>query len=60
MGLVLAMALKFYSSGASSGAKRLKLNVKKFWGQIPFFGDVTAKKLLGCLFAPPYLIGQVP
>ena len=42
------MALKFYTSVA----KELKLKVRKFWGLIPTFVEVTGEKLVG-LFAPP-------
>ena len=41
LGLALGMALKFYTSAA----KGLKLKVRKFWGLIPSFAEVTAKKL---------------
>ena len=43
------MALKFYTSVA----KELKLKVRKFWGLIPTFGEVTGEKLVEGLFAPP-------
>ena len=43
------MNLKFYTSEA----KELKLKARKFWGQIPTFVEVTWKKLVGGLFAPP-------
>ena len=43
------MALKFYTSVA----KGLKLKVRKFWGLIPTFVEVTEKKLIGGLFALP-------
>ena len=36
------MALKFYTSVV----KELKLKVRKFWGQIPTFVEVTVKKLI--------------
>ena len=43
VGLLLAMALKFYSSVA----KELKLKVRKFWGLIPTFREVPEKKVVG-------------
>ena len=49
LGLALGMNLKFYTSEA----KELKLKARKFWGQIPTFVEVTGKKLVGGLFAPP-------
>ena len=47
--LALGMALKFYTSVA----KELKLKVKKFWGLIRTFVEVTWKKLVGGF--PPIL-----
>ena len=38
VGLVLGVALKFYTGVA----KELKLKVRKFWGLIPSFAEVTA------------------
>ena len=43
------MALKFYTSMA----KGLQVKVRKFWGLIPTFVEVTEEKLVGgafCLF----------
>ena len=49
LGLALGTNLKFYASVA----KRLKLKVRKFWGLIPTFAEVTEEKLVGGLFGPP-------
>ena len=49
LGLALGMALKFYTSEA----KGLKLKIRKFWGIIPMFAEVTEKKLEGGAFLPP-------
>ena len=49
--LTLGMALNFYTSVE----KALKLKVRKFWGLIPTFAEVTGEKLVeggGELFAP--------
>ena len=43
LGLALGTNLKFYTSMA----KRLKLKVRKFWGLIPIFVEVTEEKLVG-------------
>ena len=43
------MALKFFMSVA----KWLKLKVRKIWGLIFTFVEVTGEKLVGGLFAPP-------
>ena len=45
------MDLKFYTSVV----KELKLKVRKFWGPIPTFAEVTEGKLVGWAF-PPILI----
>ena len=42
------MSLRFYTSVA----KGLKLKVRKFWGLIRTFVEVTGGKLVGSLFAP--------
>ena len=42
------MTLKFYTIVA----KGLKLKVRKVWGLIPTFVEVTWEKLVGDLFAP--------
>ena len=47
-GLALDVALKFWNSEA----KALKLKVRKFWGIIPTYVEITGKKLVGGLFAP--------
>ena len=48
LGLTLGINLKFYFRVA----KRLKLNVRKFWGLIPAFVEITGEKLVGwSLFA---------
>ena len=51
LGLALGTNLKFYTSLS----KRLKLKVRKFWGLIPTFVEITGEKLVGGagLFAPP-------
>ena len=49
LGLVLGTNLKFYTSVA----KRLKLKVRKFWGLISTFVEVTEEKLIGGSFWPP-------
>ena len=54
MGLTLGMNLKFYTSVA----KGLKLKVRKFWGLIATFVEVTEEKLSGRgggLFGAPIL-----
>ena len=43
MGLALGLTLTYYTSVA----KKLKLQVKKFWWLIPTFVEVTGEKLLG-------------
>ena len=43
------MALKFYISVA----KGLKLKVRKFWGLIHMFVEVTEEKLVGGAFLVP-------
>ena len=50
-GLVLGTNLKFYTSVG----KGLKLKVRKFWGLIPIFVEVTGEKLGGELFGSPIL-----
>ena len=42
-GLALGMALKFYTSVA----KEFKLKVRKFFGIIPTFAEITVEKLVG-------------
>ena len=42
------MALKFYTTVA----KELKLKVRKFWGLITMFVEVTEEKLVGSLLPP--------
>ena len=42
LGLALGMRLKFYTSVA----KKLTLKVRKSWGLIPTFVEVTGEKLL--------------
>ena len=49
LGLAVATNLKFYTSLAN----RLKLKVRKFWGLIPTFLEVTGEKLVGGTFLPP-------
>ena len=48
LGLALGTNLKFYTSVA----KGLKLKVKKFWGLISTFVEVTGEKLVGGPFCP--------
>ena len=43
MGLAQGGSLKFYTSMA----KKLKLKVRKFWGLIPTFVEVTGEKMVG-------------
>ena len=43
LGLVLGVALMF----STSVAKGSKLKVRKFWGLIPTFVEVTGEKLVG-------------
>ena len=50
LGLALGMALIFYSNAA----KGLILKVRKFWGLIPPFVEVTGEKLVGKAFLVPY------
>ena len=49
LGLAKGMALKSYASVA----KGLKLKVRKCWGLIPTFVEVTGGKLVGGPFCPP-------
>ena len=49
LGLALGTNLKFYTSVA----KGLKLKVRKFWGLISTFAEVTGGKLVGGPFWPP-------
>ena len=51
LGLTLGTNLKFHTSVA----KGWKLQVRKFWGLIPTFVEVTGEKLVGgVLFAHPH------
>ena len=52
LGLAQGIALKFYTSVA----KGLKLKVRKFWGLIPTFVEVTGEKLVGGPFCPTLFI----
>ena len=47
LGLTLGMILEFHASVE----KGLKLKVRKFWGLLPTFVEVTGEKLVGGLFA---------
>ena len=47
--MALGTNLKFYTNVA----KGLKLKVRRFWGLIPMFVEVTGKKLVGNLFGSP-------
>ena len=49
LGLALGTNLKFYASVA----KGSKLKVRKFWGLITAFAEVTVEKLAGGPFWPP-------
>ena len=53
LGLALGKNLKF----CTSVAKELKLKVRKFWGLISTFVEVTGKKLVGGPFCLPSWIG---
>ena len=53
--LALGIALTFYTNVA----KRLKLKVRKFYGLILTFAEVTEEKLLGGLFAPAPILNRV-
>ena len=53
--MALGENLKFYTSLS----KGLKLTVRKFWGLIPTFVEVTGEKLVGGLFAPPPLLSWI-
>ena len=53
--MALDMALKFYTSVA----KGLKLKVKKFYGLIPPFVEVTSEKLVGGPFCPSPILYRV-
>ena len=43
LGLAIGMVMKFYNSVVNG----LKLKVRKFWGLIPTFVEVTVEKLVG-------------
>ena len=51
LGLALGTNLKLYTSLS----KGLKLKVKKFWGLIFTFVEVTGEKLVGVVFLVPHL-----
>ena len=51
LGLTQGANMKFYTNVA----KGLKLKVRKFWGLIPTFVEVTGKKLGG-----EWLFGKIP
>ena len=56
LGLALGRDLKF----CNSQWKGLKLKVRKFWGLIPTFVEVTGEKLVaGALFGPPPILNRV-
>ena len=50
------MALKFYTSMG----KGLKLKIRKLWGLIPTFVEVTGEKLERVAFLPPIELRQHP
>ena len=56
LGLALGTNFKFYNSVA----KGLKIKVKKVWGLIPTFVEVTGEKLVGGggLFGPPPILNR--
>ena len=49
LGLTLGMTLKFYTNLA----KELQLKIRKFWGLILTFTEVTGEKLVGVGFLTP-------
>ena len=53
--LVLSTNLKFYISPA----KVLKLKLRKFWGLIPTYVEVTGEKLVGRPFWLPLILNRV-
>ena len=55
LGPTLGANLKFYSSVA----KELKLKVRKFWGLIPTFVEVTGEKLVGGRFLLTPILNRV-
>ena len=55
LGLALGTNLKFYTSLS----KGLKLKVRKFWGLIPTFAEVTEEKLVGGFFGLPPILNRV-
>ena len=55
LGLALGTNLKFYTSVT----KGLKLKVRKFWGLIRTFAEVTEEKLVGRPFCPPSILNRV-
>ena len=55
LGLALGTNLKFYTSVA----KGFKLKVRKFWGLIPTFAEVTGENLVGGPFWPPPILNRV-
>ena len=50
LGLALGMNLTFYTSVA----KGLKLKVRRFWGLVRTFVEVTEEKLVAGAFLPPH------
>ena len=48
LGMALGTNLKFYTSIV----KWLKLKVRKFWGIVCTFAEVTEDKLVGAIFTP--------
>ena len=49
------MALKFYTSVT----KGLQIKVRKFWGLISTFVEVTMEKLVGVSFCTPPILNRV-
>ena len=49
----LALAIGANAKFKTSVAKGLKLKIRKFWGVIPMFVEVTEEKLVGGAFLPP-------
>ena len=55
LGLALVTNLKFYTSLS----KGLKLRVRRFWGLIPTFVEVTGEKLVEGAFPLPPILNRV-
>ena len=55
LGLAICIALKF----STSVAKGLKLEVRKFWGLVLTFVEVSGKKLVEGTFLPLPILNRV-